>query len=241
MKKRKQKYHIQPQLQDQGVWMSAAAVFLLFFIAFISFSDHSSLTGAAVQNIAFMAAGSQFSAGVREIPGVEQYTIELTETVKNGQIVVTENPAIAFTQPFYSKFTISSDNPARMGAVQLFLKLEEQVLLSKGISQGDLRVVHNGKEIEIRLTKSEGRYLYYTATAPSIGDFVVGKAALVIVVPALVPEPAVVPDVPLAEEAVDVEPIPETAPLVGEAVQQPGQVTIGFWAKVRDFFGQFLG
>lgn len=221
--------------------MSATAVFLLFFIAFISFSDHSSLTGAAVQNIAFMTAGSQFSAGVREIPGVEQYTIELTETVKNGQIVVTENPAIAFTQPFYSKFTISSDNAARMGAVQLFLKLEEQVLLTKGISQGDLRVVHNGKEIEMKLTKSEGRYLYYTVTAPSIGDFVIGKAAPVIIVPALVPEPAVVPDVPLAEEVVDVEPMPETAPLVGEAVQQPGQVTIGFWAKVRNFFGQFLG
>ena len=113
--------------------MSATAVFLLFFIAFISFSDHSSLTGAAVQNIAFMTAGSQFSAGVREIPGVDQYTIELTETVKNGQIVVKENPAIAFTQPFYSKFTISSDNAARMGTVQLFLKLEEQLLLSKGM------------------------------------------------------------------------------------------------------------
>ena len=223
--------------------MSATAVFLLFFIAFISFSDHSSLTGAAMQNIAFMTAGSQFSAGVREIPGVDQYTIELTRTVKNGQIIVTENPAIAFTQPFYSKFTISSDNAARMGAVQLFLKLEEQLLLSKGISKVDVQIFRNGEGVETIFTKQEGRYFSYTATAPGIGDFVIGKAALTM--EEVTAEPATLEEAAVPEEQAPAMittslPTEEEALLVRQAAAEPEAET-GFWSSIRRFFERLFG
>ncbi len=236
-KKRVFVHHIQPQLQDQAVWMSLSAVFLLFFIAFLSFSDHSSLTGSAVQNIAFVKAGTQLDFGVDEIPGLERYKFQVTETIKNGQMRVEPDETISFARPYYSKFRISSPDKDKIGAVQLFLKLEEQLLLSKGISKRDVRVFRNGEEVGTIFTTEEGRYFYYTATAPGIGNFVIGKAAPRVVVSEQMEEGAEEP----TTEVVPVESVPEATPLVGEVIQQPAQVQIGFWERIKAFFGELFG
>lgn len=241
MKKRKQKYNIQPQLQNQAVWMSTAAVFLLFYIALISFSEHPNLTGSAVQNIAFVKAGTQLDFGVDEIPGLEQYTFEVTKTIKNGQMRVDKDETISFTRPYYSKFHISSPAEDKIGAVQLFLKLEDQLLLSKGISKGDVRVFRNGEEVETIFTKQERRYFYYTATASGIGDFVIGKAALK--VEEATAEPATLKKVVPEEPAMITTSIPTeepAAPLVGQAAAEP-EAENGFWSSIRSFFEKLFG
>ncbi len=245
MKKRKQKHHIHPKLQDQAVWMSVAAVFLLFYIALISFSEHPNLTGSAVQNIAFVKAGSQLDFGVKEIPGLERYFFEVKETIKNGQMLVEVDETISFDRPYYSKFRISSPDEDKIGTVQLLLKLEQQTLQGKGISKGDVRVFRNGEEVETKFTKEEGRYFYYTATAPGIGEFVIGKSAPK--AEAAATEPAIL------EEAVSEEPVPEepamittsipteeaAAPLVGRAAAEPEAE--GFWGSISKFFRELFG
>src|SRR3989338_338112 len=134
MKKRKRKHHLQPKLQDQALWMSLAAVFLLFFIGFISFSDRTILTGSAVQNIAYVRAGTTLINGVQEIPGLQQYSFEVLDTIKNGQMVVQIDNNLPFAGPFYSKFTISSDQPEKIGTISLSLKIPQQELNEKRIS-----------------------------------------------------------------------------------------------------------
>ncbi len=244
MKKRKPKHHIQPQLQDQAVWMSLAAVFLLFFIGIISFSDHSSLTSAAVQNIAFVKAGTELDFGVKEIPGLERYFFEVRETIKNGQMRVEQDETIPFDQPYYSKFRISSAEEDKIGTVRLQLKVEQQLLHSKGISQGDLRVFHNGEEVETIFTKQEERYFYYTATTPGVGEFVIGKAALAeeagsteeAIVPALKEIPAETITTIVPEEF----PEEESTPLAGQAAAEPAAKR-GFWAGIKSFFSELFG
>ncbi len=242
MKKRKLKHHIQPQLQDQAVWMSLAAVFLIFFIGIISFSDHSGLTSAAVQNIAFVKAGTELDFGVKEIPGLERYFFEVRETIKNGQMLVKQDETIPFARSYYSKFKITSAEEEKIGTIRLQLKLEQQLLHSLGISQGDLKVFHNRKEVETTFTKQEGKYFYYTATAPGVGEFVIGKAAPLEIISDLSEEigeePAAAEILP-TETAAPAEPRLETAPLVGEAIRQPAPT--GLWAGIKAFFSELFG
>lgn len=247
MKKRKSKHHIQPKLQDQAVWMSVAAVFLLFYIVLISFSEHPNLTGSAVQNIAFVKAGTQLDFGVREIPGLERYFFEVKETIKNGQMLVEVDETISFDQPYYSKFRISSPDEDKIGTVQLLLKLEQQTLQGKGISKGDAQVFRNGEEVETKFTKEEGRYFYYTATAPGIGEFVIGKAAPEAEKAATTTEPVVIEEaVPEEQEPsrITTSMPPETtegsaAPLAGKAAAEPEAE--GFWGSISKFFERLFG
>ncbi len=242
MKKRRQKHHIQPKLQDQAVWMSLAAVFLLFFIGIISFSDHSSLTSAAVQNIAFVKAGTVLDFGVKDIPGLERYFFEVRETIKNGQMRVEQDETIPFARPYYSKFRISSAEEDKIGTVRLQLKLEQQLLRSQGISQGDLSVFHDGEEVETTFTQQEGRYFYYTATAPSVGEFVIGKAAPAeetggteeVVLSEEIPAETITTVVP--EEFPD----EESAPLAGQAAAE-AEAQGGFWAGIKAFLSKLFG
>lgn len=244
MKKRKPKHHIHPKLQDQAVWMSLAAVFLLFYIAFISFSDHPNLTGSAVQNIAFVKAGNQLDFGVNEIPGLEQYRFQVTATIKNGQMRVEPDEAIAFDRPYYSKFRISSPDEDKIGTVQLLLKLEQQTLLGKGISKGDVRVFLDGGAVETTFAKEEGRYFYYTATAPGIGEFVIGKTASKMEEATAEPagmEEAVVPgEQEPARITMSIPTEEPAAPLVGQAAAEPEAET-GFWSSISKFFERLFG
>ena len=239
MKKRKKDPRINHKLQDQALWMSLAAVFLFFFIGLISFADPSIITGSAVQNIAYVEGGTTLTNGVRDIPGFQQYTFEVLETIKNGQMQVEIDNSIPFQDEFYSKFTISSDQPEKIGMITMSLKIPEQELQQKHISLGDLRLFYEGQETETTFLKKDGRYVYYTAQATGVGNFVIGKAA---------PENILVETEPVVEESEPEEmgeipstgeiSAPEPSPLVGQAIGEP---QIGFWARIRAFFGSLFG
>ena len=62
--------------------------------------------------------------------------------------------------------------------------------------------------------------------------------------------PAPMQEQPVAEEvsttpttgtAAPAEQTPEVSPVVREAHQQPAQAPVGFWARIKDFFGDLFG
>ncbi len=242
MKKRKKEPHIRQKLQDQALWMSLAAVFLFFFIGLISFADPSIITGSAIQNIAYVEQGATITNEVQDVPGFQQYTFEVLETIKNGQMRVDVDSSIPFTEPFYSKFTISSNQPEKIGMITMSLKIPEQELQQKHISIGDLKLFYDGQEAATTFVKKDGRYVYYSATAQGVGNFVIGKAAP----PAQIiqPSPETAPQIsedenPLESLETSEVTAPETLPLAGQAAATPANN--GFWARIKVFFENLFG
>lgn len=106
------------------------------------------------------------------------------------------------------------------------------------LKQEDVVLYHEGKPLATEFLKSERDYVYYTAIAPTVGQFVIGKAAPI---PQPLPEVAAgeaLPTPAVAEEPA--EPTPDA--LVGKSAEQPlEEEKLSFWSRIVNFFRKLFG
>ena len=150
--KKRGKEHHNPEIKHQQFWAGLAIIFLISVITIITLIEDKGITGGAVQNIAYVQGGKELTNGVHGVKGVEEYTLTLKETIKNGQVVVEEDATIPFDQPYYSKFKVTSTDADKISTISFVLKVEQENLIQE-----------------------EERYVYYTASSPELGEFVIGR------------------------------------------------------------------
>ncbi len=213
------------ELQHKPFWATIAIIFLVSIITIITVQE-SSLTGKAIQSIAYMPAGTELFSEIRDVKGVQSSTVELKETVKGGTIIFKQDETIAFDGTAYSKFTVTSTDAAKFSKITLRLKVKDLTF-----APTDLRLYVNGKEIATTLDKLENGYDYFTASLQfEEGQYIIGKKK--VIAQPVVKEEVVVPvETPIVEEPV--APVVEQPASVVEVVA-PEKT---FWQKVKAFFG----
>ena len=169
-------------IESKMFWLFLALVVALPLLGLFNSNGSSQLVGnVAIQNIAYVQAGKELTFEVRDSDnvnvGISQITLVLSDAIKNGRVAVDSDETIPFDRNYYSKFTIISTDADKISLIRFLLKIKEQDLLQKGIAINDVRLYQSRKELETVLTKKEGDYVYYSATADSLGQFVIGKVA----------------------------------------------------------------
>lgn len=214
-------------------------ILLVSFIGVLNHLEREAITGSAVQTIGFVKEGKEIAFEVKTA-GINSATIHLTEDTKNAKISFEENleakPTVS--ESFYSVVEVSSDKAISFSSLDLTLKIEEEELLNKGIAVNDFQLYVNEQPVETTLTKKEGGYLFYTATATSFGEYVLGKKQVVQKTEKPVPaEPAEITPIVETPKVEDVE-----SNVVGKAIQGTEKTgEISFWQKIKNFFSKMLG
>ncbi len=213
------------ELQHKPFWATIAIIFLVSIITIITVQE-SSLTGKAIQSIAYMPAGTELFSEIRDVKGIQSSTVELRDTVKGGAIIFNQDETIPFEGTTYSKFTVTSADAVKFGKITLKLKVKDLTF-----APADLRLYVNGNEIATTLDKFEAGYDYFTSSLQfEEGQYVVGKKKVVA-------QPVV------KEEVVAPEEKPVVEEPVAPVVEQPAQVVEiavpekTFWQKIKVFFG----
>ena len=211
------------KMRHKQSWAIIGIFFLLSVMTIISLQEQEmSLTGNAVQTVGFIKAGSVLDFQVQGVPGLNDGTVTFSEDVRNGVIKFEENKNNPFTRPFYSKFTISSEDENKIASLKLNLGLEQTKLDRVPLSKFDVQLFQDGNPIETTMSEVKDGTVYYTATITSFGDFVIGKEEVVII------------KAPVVKEVV-VEPVVEETVIVEEVVVVKEEES-GFFAWVRSLF-----
>ncbi len=235
---RNQARHSSRSLQQPNVWVLLSVALLVISLTVITSIGPSSVTGNTIQNIGRMNKGDPLHLSVRDVFGLETIFTNAGETILNGKITVEEDDTIPFDRLYVTKFKVSSEN--KFGPLQFTFRVKEQDLLDKGISRYDLRLYHGVKEYSLQLLRVNSGILYYIVTVPSMGNFVLGRVAVVVEKPAAVKEETVKePTVEEQPTAAPVEEMPEEVseePLVGKAAEVPAPEKTGLWARIVSFF-----
>lgn len=216
-------------LQQPNIWVILSVALLVIGLTVITSLGPSSVTGNTVQNIGRMSKGEPLHLSVRDVPGVESLFTNAGETIQYGKITVEVDDSISFDRPYVSKFTVTSEN--KWGPLRFTFKMKEVDLTAKGISRGDLRLYHGLKEYPLQLLKVNYGNLYYIVTVPSMGKFVLGKAAVAEkeTVTTITKEPP--------EAVEEIPPEEKPAPLVGRAAEQSAEMEgKSLWARIAGFF-----
>ena len=218
-------------------WLTLLVILTLSFVTILlSSQTEVGLTGGgAVQTVALAREGTSLTFEVKNIPGVYLATFKFCSDVKGGIFTFDETKPVPFTDREYSHFTVTSPDAAKVCKVDFTLKVLETVLNQKGIAVNDLRLYANGQELPLTLSKKE-YYLYYTASATELGQFVIGKATATSTpttsISTLKEEPAPVetPEIGPVEITMTEQPEPQ--------IQQPAIVPqkVSWWQKVLNFF-----
>ena len=227
------------------LFASITILLLLGFVSILSMIQDSTLTGGAVQTISFIKAGSELEFEINT-NGIKSATIHLTEDTKNAKIFFTnvETASQQVKEPIYSITSVSSEKELKFSTLDLKLKIKEQDLLNKNVAISDLQLYVNGKAAETTYTKKERDYVYYTATATELGEFVIGRKAEELPkapVKEVVQSPPKEQTVP-TEVNVEEKQLEDSNALVGKAEQLPPVEETGpvvkesFWQKITNFF-----
>lgn len=233
----------QPKPNHKAFWVTLWFIFFLSAISIVFLSKDSSLIGAATQTVSYMKAGEDLFFEVK-VDGVQYATVTFSKDVKDMVITTEQINNTLFNGTVYSIFKMYSSNDNNIQKVEFTFKISEQELNNIGLNKNEVKVYKESQELPTTLTRIEAGYAYYTATAPNVGEFVIGKKAAPVA--ALV----VIPSSPLPEvtpqSAVETAPQPETAaaqpetqqpeaqPLVGRAAEQ--EESAGVFQKTVDFF-----
>lgn len=186
-KKREEQRTIKPKKEGKGngfslknkqFWAFFAVFFLLSILTILNSLKDPNVTGNAIIRISYMTGGQEEQFEVNDVLGVKEVIVEIKNTVEDGRIVLKEDNLIHFDGKFYSKFTVSSTEEKKYGAMDFLLKVKESEMLAKGIAKGDLRLYANGNELETAFVEKKGDYLFYKAMSTEFGDFVIGRAAV---------------------------------------------------------------
>lgn len=229
-------------LPNRNFWALFGILLLLSAVAIITSIDDPFLTGhATAQSISLVKGGSELMFEVKNF-GVKNITIQILEEIKKGQIVLEEKDSIPFDGVAYSKFSITSTDAQKIGAIQFEFKIKDEDLRNKALFPQEIKLYANGREIETVKEKKEGlylyeesSYLYYAARMDRFeeGNYVLGRAN----------KRASAPTSPtgIVTEVAETEPgTPEPAaveqPLAEPELQQPTVVPRSPWERFTDFW-----
>ncbi len=228
-----------------------AIVILVSFIGVLNHLEKESITGSAVQTISFVKEGKELNFEVKT-GGIKSATIHLTQDTKNAKIIFEEQEAVypQIKEPIYSFVKVSSDKAIHFSALDLELKLKEEDLQDKSIASGDVQLYVNAEPVKTTLINSEKGYIFYTATAASFGDYVIGKKRV---------EKKIKPSankvttdtlvIPSESDSVPEEPVPASetpeesdeeniagAAALDKISDEPKNGAGSFWGKIGEFF-----
>lgn len=113
------------------------------------------------------------------VEGLKDLTLTLTSDVKNAKITTekVKKAGWEFKGITYSRFKISSTDADKFKDIQLTLKIKETDLTKKGLTQNEVKLYLDGKELSTTFSGKVGSYLFYKASSQKMGEFVIGKAA----------------------------------------------------------------
>lgn len=228
-------------LPNRNFWALFGILLLLSAVAIITSIDDPFLTGhATAQSISLVKGGSELMFEIKNF-GVKNITIQILEEIKKGQIVLEEKDSIPFDGIAYSKFTITSTDARKIGAIQFEFKIKDEDLHSKALFPQEIRLYANGREIyTVKETKSgsdlyaDTGYLYYSAHMDRFeeGDYVLGRANIRTSTPT-----SIIPEVTETEsEPMTTEPAAMEQPLAEPEVQQPTVMPRSSWERFTDFW-----
>lgn len=211
--------------QHDYFWIILLVLFATCIIFLFNSSSMTNITGnTALQTISYLKEGSKYLFEPKDIPGVKTIEIEILKDLKNTLIKVERIESVPWTFEglTYSMFSVDSEEKEKFGKVTFTLKVKSKELIHLGITQDNLFLYSDRKEITLEKIKEEGDYIYYTATAPAMGEFVLGKIAI--------PQKSTLPSeeaVPESDEKE--EKIKEAIPIKEEKKS--------FWQKFLDLIG----
>ncbi len=207
------------------LWIFLTTVAVLAVIALIANFTPSGLTGhfLAVQNIAYLKAGSELPMAVKNIKGMYLANFELLDDIKGGQITFQEDDSLAFDGIAYSKFVVASADEDKIGEIRITMKIRQADLKGIGLIPEKVTLYVNGKEAVTRIDHTEGEYEYYTASTDELGEYVIGRM-----------REEEVSQEPLAPPSIAPAPAEESAGQEIPAEREPAPVEeeIGFWARM---------
>ncbi|MDP3640390.1 MAG: hypothetical protein Q8R53_04280 [Nanoarchaeota archaeon] len=216
----------------KSFWLILGILFLVsgaVVIMSLLSSGPAIVTGSAIQNIAYAKEGTPLSIGVNDVEGVSRLDFTALAIIKEGKIIV--EPLTLTREPFtgiaYNRFQITSPQADAFGPLTITLKLEEKKLQELKLAAKDVTLYLDGEPLATELLKNDHGYVSYQALAPTVGQFVIGKAAPAAELP--VEEPKAV------EEALPLPEVPVEQPLVGKSAEQLPEEKVGFFARIWNF------
>lgn len=227
-------------LENKPFWALLAGLFFLSIIVIISHYDGTlSITGGAVQNIAFETAGTELRFEAKDVSVLETAVFTLSDTIKDGQFEIKEK-VVRFDGVNVGTFEVALNDadPAAVGKGVFTIRLHEQETYALGINPADVVLYDNGVEKPLVFTKKAEPYMYYVTQTSGLGEFTVGKRAEVVeeVVETVEEEPEPV------EEVAVVEPYNSGKAIEQPQVQEPAPAPEkGFFARIAEFFKNFFG
>jgi len=238
------------KLEHRSFWIVLGMVFLLSIFTILSLLNSDNLTGhATVQNIAYAEEGSNLFFEIRNVHGMLYADIELLETIKESQIVFSDEELMDFDGKIFNSFKVSSKDSSKFGSVTYTLKIKTADLLPAGINLNDIKLYVNGVEADTIKTSTQGEYTFYTAKLEKFeqGDYVIGSASL----EKQAVEQIVVPEKNIDEKTINKDAFKEESEeqaekqetrgaLAGKAVQ-PSESKAGFFRKIAGFFRNLFG
>jgi len=223
------------QFSQPNIWVALSVFLLIFVLTTIKILGPSSVTGNTIQPIGSMYKGEPLHLAVKDVPGLELVFTNAAEPIKNGQIVVEVDDSIPFDRPYFTKFSVSSEQ--KFGPLRFTFKVKEQDLYAKGIGLYDLRVYdYSDKEYPTQLLKQNYGYVYYIANVPDLGRFVFGKVAPAEKVEEAAPEPTTAESAPEPEAQPEETVEAPAEPLVGKAAEVPAPEKPSLWSRIAQFF-----
>ncbi len=225
-------------LEHKIFWVVLAFVFILPIVGLVSQDNSEELTGnvagKAIQTISLLKEGSDIFFEVKNVDGLNTVTLNALEDVKNVRILIEEVSDVNwdFEGKVYSMFKVSSVDADKFSNLVIILRVNEADLKDKNLKKEELKLYHDGKELDLELTKIENNFVNYKVIAESMGEFVIGKEVVVEKEP-VVEEPLSEPELeqptplPVIEEDVSEE---QVEPVVEEVESK------GFFTGIKDFF-----
>ena len=246
-----------PQLKHPQFWAGIAIVLLISVIGILSIVEQNpALTGAfSVQNIAFVKQGTSMSLEVKNVPGLQRVTLHFSADVKSGQVRFEEDSSIPFKGKAIAKLLGSANEAVKISSIDLLLKVKESDISAAGLKPEQVVLYNNDKALDTTPVQVESletgnfenreKYVYYTATSPGLGNFVIGEAT-----PEIAPQkPAQATEPPKKAPTTEIptekpiEPvIQQPTSLVGKAMEEPQEpVKVGFFSRIWQFLKGLFG
>ncbi|MBI2151716.1 hypothetical protein HYU21_03270 [Candidatus Woesearchaeota archaeon] len=226
--------------------MGLGAAVLAWLVLMVSLGQFSIL-GNAVQTISYAPAGSSLFFEIRNIDGLKDATVYFKDTVKDSKILfIPENLAVS-DFIVYNRATVSSDEAGKISQIIYTLKIRESDLTQKGLKAEEVKVYLNDKELKTSLTSRKEGFVYYSATATSFGDLIIGKRKVSSVAGGSVIQSSIVKEAYVSskvrEEVVSTSlpagVIDATEPPTGKVIEQPVEESpqkVGVFEAIKNFF-----
>lgn len=232
------------QLKNKEFWAVITIIFGLSLLVILSSVEELNLTGhTAVQSIAYAEEGSELFYEVKNINWVKDVTYTLREDVKGTKIFIKEDEDITFNGVTGSKFSVSSNDERKIEKMVFTFKIPEKDLEEINLNKNNVRLHIDDIEKATNIEYIEEGYLYYSAEANEMGNFVIGMKKVEPVIGSAVEVQEEVEEPVVEEDEESVTPeytpdYPEPLPMVEEPVVAeplPAEEE-GFFTKIANFF-----